>query len=81
MNTTVPSLLDLHTVREANNITSFAGYARDLEVDRLVGLYQELRKNPPRRHSRDKRYFGPYFGKKLLGVMTLPPAEYLTRMT
>lgn len=29
----------------------------------------------------DQRDFGLYFGKKLLGVMILPPAEYLTRMT
>jgi predicted nucleic acid-binding protein len=27
----------------------------------------------------DKRHFGPYFGRKLGGVLVLPPSEYLQR--
>jgi len=73
------SLIDLHNAPAVNRITEFAEVAATLasDVGTLARRYEDLVGTAPRRHKRDKRYFGGRTGVTSSGASSNRREEHL----
>ncbi len=70
-------LIDLYKEKRVNHLSGFSKVAQEIEVLRIVDGYVELRQAAPKRHARDKRYFGDRDGVTSSGGHSKRREEHL----
>jgi hypothetical protein len=70
-------LLELYKERQANQVSGFCDFARQLTLDELIESYQQLKNTAPRRHARNLKYFVGHNGVTSSGTHSNRREEHL----